>query len=207
MLSALLLSLSDVTSLPSFVASSALVEEGLLVRLLRLCVAMTFIGHGVAALRLPTAWFGYMATAGFRHRGQAGRLMILIGLLDMALGAALLFVHPLPLVACWCFVWGLSTALIRPLSGEPIEHFIERAGNFLPSLLLLYVQTSEHAPVGVAPSAANFASHFFPHWRFLDYVALSGLTLVLLPVAGFVLRMLGLPPKPREQQKPEARKQ
>jgi hypothetical protein len=37
-------------------------------------------------------------------------------------------------------VWGLWTALLRPLSGEPVWELIERAPNYLIPFALLYLR-------------------------------------------------------------------
>lgn len=65
-------------------------------------------------------------------------LMRVIGVMDIILSLACLFTPHL-LLFLWCFVWGLATALMRPLAGESLCQFIERSGNFLPSLVLSYI--------------------------------------------------------------------
>jgi len=45
--------------------------------------------------------------------------------------------------AAWLVFWGLFTASLRPLSGEPFAEFLERAGNFgAPFILLLLTSSS-----------------------------------------------------------------
>lgn len=65
--------------------------------------------------------------------------MPLIGLLDMFVALMCMFSRPAPLLYCWAFVWGLSTAVMRPLAGESIFGLIERTGNFCPALALLWL--------------------------------------------------------------------
>lgn len=40
-------------------------------------------------------------------------------------------------------MWGFATALMRPLAGESIHQFIERSGNWMPALVLVYLETSD----------------------------------------------------------------
>jgi hypothetical protein len=108
--------------------------------ILRSGVFGCFVGHGSLALMGNPKWLAYMHTAGFYNDSLNTVIMALIGLLDITVGIISLL-HPIPLVNAWCFVWAFSTALMRPLSGEPIYDFVERAGNWTPSLALLYIQT------------------------------------------------------------------
>ena len=66
----------------------------------------------------------------------AYHLMPVLGSVDILLGIILLF-KPIRAIAVWLVVWGIMTALCRPLSGEPFAEFIERAGNFGAPLCLL----------------------------------------------------------------------
>ena len=47
----------------------------------------------------------------------------------------------------WLVLWGLVTALLRPLSGEPFAEFIERAGNFGAPLALLLLSGGVQANI------------------------------------------------------------
>jgi hypothetical protein len=51
-----------------------------------------------------------------------------------------MLVYPIRAVAGWLVVWGLATASMRPLSGEPFAEFIERAGNYGAPFVLLLIQ-------------------------------------------------------------------
>lgn len=102
---------------------------------LRIASAMCFIGHGIFGIITKTIWCNYFGVFGI-GRDLAFRLMPLVGTVDILLGISLLF-HPLRTVAAWLVCWGLITASLRPLSGEPAAEFIERAGNFGAPLALL----------------------------------------------------------------------
>jgi hypothetical protein len=102
---------------------------------LRLAVAMCFIGHGAFGIVTKPIWCNYFAVFGIGH-DLAYRLMPLLGLFDILLGIGML-VYPVRTIPVWLVLWGLVTAMLRPLSGEPFAEFIERAGNFGAPLALL----------------------------------------------------------------------
>lgn len=72
---------------------------------------------------------------------MAYKLMPVVGAVDILLGIILLF-YPLRFSAAWLIFWGLFTASLRPLSGEPFAEFLERAGNFGAPIILLLLTTS-----------------------------------------------------------------
>ncbi len=102
---------------------------------LRLAVAMCFIGHGAFGIITKPVWCNYFAVFGIGKTLAYG-LMPWIGAVDIALGIAML-IYPVRAVPLWLIFWGLFTAALRPLSGEPIAELIERAGNFGAPLALL----------------------------------------------------------------------
>jgi hypothetical protein len=96
---------------------------------------MCLIGHGAFGIITKAAWCNYLAVVGI-GQDLAYQLMPLIGMFDIALGLSLLF-FPTRAVALWLVCWGLLTAAMRPLSGEPFAELLERAGNFGAPLALL----------------------------------------------------------------------
>ena len=104
--------------------------------ILRFAVAMCFIGHGAFGIITKPIWCNYFAVFGIGHQ-LAYRLMPLLGCFDIMIGIGML-VYPIRAIPCWLVIWGIFTALLRPLSGEPFAEFIERTGNFgVPILLLM----------------------------------------------------------------------
>src|ERR1700761_8240153 len=93
---------------------------------LRIAAAMCLIGHGIFGIITKPIWSHYFGVFGIGH-DLAYRLMPVVGTVDMLLGLSLL-VYPTRAVLTWLAVWGAVTALLRPLSGEPVAEFIERAG-------------------------------------------------------------------------------
>jgi hypothetical protein len=102
---------------------------------LRIASAMCFIGHGAFGIITKSIWCNYFTVFGIGH-DLAYRLMPLLGTVDILMGLSLLF-YPTRAVLGWLVGWGILTALLRPLSGEPFAEVIERAGNFGAPLALL----------------------------------------------------------------------
>jgi len=103
---------------------------------LRIACAMCFIGHGAFGIITKPIWCNYFAVFGI-GKESAYTLMPLVGAADIALGITIL-VFPIRAAAAWLVFWGLFTASLRPLSGEPFAEFLERAGNYgAPFALLL----------------------------------------------------------------------
>lgn len=102
---------------------------------LRFAVAMCFIGHGSFGIITKPIWCNYFAVFGI-GKVLAYQLMPVLGAFDILCGIVML-VYPLRVIPWWLVIWGILTALLRPLSGEPFAEFIERAGNFGAPLALL----------------------------------------------------------------------
>ena len=104
--------------------------------ILRVGAALCFIGHGAFGFITKAAWLPYFAVVGIPE-SWAWRLMPLVGAVDVTVGMMVLFA-PRRFALGYMTIWGLWTALLRPLSGEPFFETIERAGNFgVPFALLL----------------------------------------------------------------------
>lgn len=111
---------------------------------LRIACAMCFIGHGAFGFITKEIWTNYFGVFGISH-DDSYTLMPYVGAMDIACGIIILF-YPLRIFIGWLVVWGFLTALLRPLSGEPIAEFIERAGNFgAPLALLILTMNKENA--------------------------------------------------------------
>lgn len=105
--------------------------------ILRLGVSGCFIGHGAFGFLLKRAWLPYFGVVGIGP-GGAARLMPWIGAMDVSLGILTLVV-PMRFIFLHLTLWGLWTAALRPLSGEPFAEMIERAGNYGVPLALLFL--------------------------------------------------------------------
>ena len=105
--------------------------------ILRLGVFGTFLGHGILAIGVKESWLKYLNFVGFNE--SASLVLQLIGYMDVLVALFALF-FPLNIVLVWAVIWAFATALIRPLTGEPILDFVERASNWAAPLALLLIR-------------------------------------------------------------------
>lgn len=105
---------------------------------LRISVAGEFIGHGVFALQRKAEWVGWFAKFGVSDPVTAGKLLMLVGAIDIAM-AVLILIKPVRLALLWMVFWGFWTALLRPIVDKPIWDFVERWANWGAPLALLLI--------------------------------------------------------------------
>jgi hypothetical protein len=103
---------------------------------LRIGTFGTFLGHGLWALSGKSTWLGYLMFLGIDN-DQARILLPIIGSVDCVV-ASWILLKPNKWVVLWAVFWAFSTATIRPLSGEPILEFVERAANWAVPLALYF---------------------------------------------------------------------
>src|ERR1700744_4883572 len=109
---------------------------------LRFAAAMCFIGHGAFGIITKKIWLNYFAVFGIGPV-MGYRIMPWLGTFDILCGLSLLL-YPTRAVLLWLVIWGTTTAMLRPLSGEPFAEAIERAGNFGAPLALLLICATGH---------------------------------------------------------------
>jgi hypothetical protein len=102
--------------------------------LLRIGISATFFGHGINAMLIKANWIPLITTFGFSVN-FAIQVMPIIGILDVLVALSIL-IYPMPKVLLWAIFWAFITALARPMAGEPILEFIERASNWIAPLVL-----------------------------------------------------------------------
>jgi len=110
----------------------------LLFWLLRIACFCEFIGHGAFSIITKRAWLPYFGVVGIPE-SWAYKLMPVVGSVDIFLGF-LVLLRPIRAALIYMAVWGLWTALLRPLSGEPFWETVERAPNYLVPFALLYLR-------------------------------------------------------------------
>ena len=125
------------TALPND-ASDAFQHGLVLFWLLRIACFLEFVGHGAFGVITKAAWVPYFGVVGIPER-WAYRLMPVVGSVDIFLGF-LVLLRPVRGALLYMAVWGLWTALLRPLAGEPFWETVERAPNYLVPLALLYLR-------------------------------------------------------------------
>jgi hypothetical protein len=106
--------------------------------LLRLACAAEFIGHGAFGILTKAVWVPYFGVVGIPEH-LAYLLMPVIGTIDITLGI-LVLLTPVRAALLYMAFWGFMTATIRPMAGEPIWEFLERAPNWGVPLALLYLR-------------------------------------------------------------------
>src|SRR5215475_8750357 len=139
--------------MPAVTRWRALPLERKLYWILRLGVIGCFIGHGTYGFITKEAWVPYFGVVGL-NRTWAYRLMPWIGVMDLSLGL-MMAVVPLRVVLLHLTVWGLWTAALRPLSGDSVWEFVERAGNYGVPLAFLVL-------VGVPCSRRGWCAPVWP---------------------------------------------
>jgi len=171
----------------------ASLDLSLMVWLLRVCVAMTFFGHGCLATKTQPGWYAYLAVVGIGKK-IGGPIMVLIGYVDIALSLGAIMLPSsslLCLLLCWCGVWGFATALMRPLSGESWLQFIERSGNWIPALLLLYVESQSMLSMQSAQEK-KLQKEMTLHYTFHDYLMLMAVMCAAMLLVGSFMRLTGI---------------
>lgn len=104
---------------------------------LRVAVALEFIGHGSYAVSLHEPWLPFITVFGFSDE-WAGVLMRGVGCLDIVLALYVLWPRSRSrLVLGWMAFWGFFTASLRPLTGASFLDFVERGPNWGAPLALL----------------------------------------------------------------------
>jgi hypothetical protein len=99
-----------------------------LFQVLRVAAALCFIGHGAFGIITKEGWLAYFAVAGIGREGGYF-FMPLVGAMDILLGVSVLL-RPTRAALLYMTLWALWTASLRPLAGQGIAEFLERAGNY-----------------------------------------------------------------------------
>ena len=84
------------------------------------------------------SWIPYFISIGISE-ANAMVLLPLIGFLDILVAVSAL-IKPVRVVLIYASMWAFMTAIIRPISGEPIWDFVERTANWATPLALLYLR-------------------------------------------------------------------
>ena len=104
--------------------------------MLRVACAAKFVGHGAFGIMTKATWVPYFGLVGIPQE-LAWRLMPAIGAVDITLGLLVGLVRPARALLLYMTFWGLLTATLRPLAGEPVWEFVERAPNWAIPLAFL----------------------------------------------------------------------
>ena len=123
---------------------------------MRVSIFLLLVGHGgLGIFADKKEWYDFFGWFGISHATvSANHLMQWVGLFEVALGVAVL-VKPLRGLLLFVLVYKVGTELLRPLVGQPNFQFIERAGDYVLPIALLWVlnglRNKTPAPVAAAP--------------------------------------------------------
>jgi hypothetical protein len=108
--------------------------------ILRVTTALLLIGHGGFDFAMGKNWPSYAAGVGVSPTAVATHpLSPLAGWFECVLGLTVL-AWPTRALLLFVFVWKVAVEAFRPLAGEPIWEFIERAGSYGATLALAWLQ-------------------------------------------------------------------
>ncbi|MFI0372589.1 hypothetical protein ACH35V_32385 [Actinomadura sp. 1N219] len=153
--------------------------------LLRIGVAVEYVGHGWAGLSRSRAWLPYYDMFGISADFALDYMFFITGSIDITVGL-LVLVWPARILLLHATVWGVFTALLRPAVGEGWWEFLERGGNYgMPAAMLILVGLGGWSVRGWlrradAPTAVSDRSLIAAHWA-----ARGGLALLLIGHGGF----------------------
>ncbi len=155
--------------------------------ILRIAVACCFIGHGMWGIVSKPGWLPFFTVFSIPP-DIAVRLMPLIGSIDIMVGIAILFLsHRLLLI--WTIFWTVFTALLRPLASMGFFEFVERAGNYGPTIALMICLLSK----GPSDDVFRKVEKILRASLFFLLIGHAGLAIIQQPVLLNNLNYLGYP--------------
>lgn len=151
--------------------------------LLRLGVCLEFIGHGAFGIITKAGWLPYFAIWGIPE-AWAWHIMPLVGTMDIILGI-LAFWMPRRALLLFMAAWGLMTACLRPLAGEPVSELFERSYNYcvpLAAFLMIYWDNKSH---GWWHRVRNIPILTRKHWGWLKILLQIAIAVYLIGHGAF----------------------
>ena len=127
---------SHSASLPFVATDETARSQQIVWWLFRMFIMWEFVGHGAFGVITKPEWTAFFAVVGIGEEWSY-RLMPLVGGFDILMGFSVLF-FPTRGVLAWMAIWGVWTALLRPLSGTSWTEFFERAYNYGYPFACLY---------------------------------------------------------------------
>ena len=151
--------------------------------LLRLGVCLEYIGHGAFGVITKEGWLPYFAVWGIPEN-WAWRIMPIVGTIDIVLGF-LAFFTPRKALLLYMAAWGLMTAFLRPLAGEPISELFERSYNYcvpLAAFLMILWDVKKH---GWWHRVKNIPTLTRKHWGWLKILLQVAIAVYLISHGAF----------------------
>ncbi|WP_019507259.1 hypothetical protein [Pleurocapsa sp. PCC 7319] len=171
--------MSYIAKLPSFLSTN----ESKIWWLLRLGVCLEFIGHGAFGVITKAGWLPYFAVWGIPEN-LAWRIMPIVGVMDIVLGILALFA-PRKALLLFMAAWGLMTACLRPLAGEPVSELLERSYNYCVPLVAFLMITWDVKQHGWFHRVKNLPTLTREHWRWLKILLQVAIAVYLIGHGAF----------------------
>lgn len=175
--------MANMSALQSRTSGFLATHESKIWWLIRIGVCMEYIGHGAFGIITKEGWLKYFAVWGIPE-GPAWKLMPIVGTMDIAMGIMALFA---PRKAFFLFMaaWGLMTAFLRPLAGEPVSELFERSYNYcvpLVGFLMILWDSKRH---GWMHWVKNVPSLSMQHWDIIKKVLHISIAVYLIAHGAF----------------------
>ena len=151
--------------------------------LLRLGVCLEFIGHGAFGVITKAGWLPYFAVWGIPE-SIAWRIMPIVGTIDITLGL-LAFFAPRKALLLFMAAWGLMTACLRPLAGEPISELFERSYNYCVPLAAFLMIAWDAKTHGWWHRVKNVPTLTIKHWSWLKILLQVAIAVYLIGHGAF----------------------
>ena len=144
---------------------------------------MEFIGHGAFGVITKAGWLPYFAVWGIPE-SWAWRIMPLVGTMDIILGL-LAFFAPRKSFLLFMAAWGLMTACLRPLAGEPISELFERSYNYCVPLAAYCAIAWDVKSHGWWHRVKNVPALTKKHWGWLKLLLQVAIAVYLIAHGAF----------------------
>ena len=144
---------------------------------------MEFIGHGAFGIITKAGWLPYFAVWGIPE-SWAWRIMPIVGTMDIILGL-LAFFAPRKSLLLFMAAWGLMTALLRPLAGEPISELFERSYNYCVPLAVFLAIAWDVKSHGWWHRVKNVPTLTKKHWGWLKLLLQVAIAVYLIGHGAF----------------------
>ena len=151
--------------------------------LLRLGVCMEYIGHGAFGVITKAGWLPYFAVWGIPE-AWAWRIMPIVGTMDIVLGLFAFFA-PRKSLLLYMAAWGLMTACLRPLAGEPMSELFERSYNYCVPLAAFLAIAWDIKAYGWWHRVKNVPRLTKKHWVWLKLLLQIAIAVYLISHGAF----------------------
>ena len=144
---------------------------------------MEYVGHGAFGVITKEGWLPYFAVWGIPEN-WAWHIMPIVGVMDIVLGI-LAFFAPRKSLLLYMAAWGLMTACLRPLAGEPISELFERSYNYCVPLAAFLAIAWDVKSHGWWHRLKNVPTLTRKHWVWLKLLLQAAIAVYLISHGAF----------------------